>query len=242
VRARVPPLSGRGLSVKQDWRAWLPEDKSKVFRSYAKDLESSYSMFSVSLNEVIELRQNGCLAKSCQAVCVTPALCARLTDLLTSILRALGDHAKHYGTVPNAAPLDPANFQGAKGQRSARMSGLLSNVLLSQRWQFLHKITTLQEMVEDLREEFRATADELSEGTSTAPAILWETVDADHYDLNTCLRETVILLKSFLLVLPEDELTCFQETVSMQMRAAVSLTPVRQRILRRRRMASLERE
>jgi hypothetical protein len=66
-----------------------------------------------------------------------------LTQTLAGLLRALSEHAKHYGTIPNAALLDPANFQGQRGQRSARMSSLLDHVLLSQRLQFLHPRASL---------------------------------------------------------------------------------------------------
>ena len=125
----------------------------------------------------------------------------------------LGEHAKHYGTIPNTAPLDAENFQSAKGQRSARMSGLLSRVLLSQRTQFLHKLGTLQEMVEDLGKEFCNCAEELGAGAATDPSVLWKIVDADHYDLNTCLRETIVVLKSFLRALPDDQLAGFQKSV-----------------------------
>ena len=43
--------------------------------------------------------------------------------------------------------------------------------------------------------------------------MLWKIVDAAHYDLNTCLRETIIMLKSFLHVLPDEELPSFQKFV-----------------------------
>ena len=192
------PLSGRRGTVQDDWRARLPEEKLKVFTAYVRRLDCAYGMLSVSLNEALALRREGRLMMCCQAVNVTPSLCARLTEPLVSLIRVLSDHAKHYGTVPNAAPLDPQNFQTAKGQRSARMSGLLSRVLLSQRTQFLHKLGTLQEMVENLGKEYCASAEELGTGLSVDPFLLWNTIDAAHYDLNTCLRETIVLLKSFL--------------------------------------------
>jgi hypothetical protein len=151
---------------------------------------------------------------------VTPSLCARLSEALGSLIRVLSEHAKHYGTVPNAAPLDPQNFQTTKGQRSARMSGLLSKVLLSQRTQFLHKLSTLLEMVENLGKEYCTSAEELGAGMSTDPELLWKTIDAAHYDLNTCLRETIVLLKSFLRALPDDQLASFQKSVVGAWRAA----------------------
>ncbi len=237
-RHRVP--LPRGMTVKDDWCAWLPEEKDVVFRSYVKELEVCYAMFSVALNEAIELRHCGHFRKACQAVWMTPDLCARLTHPLEALLWALGEHAKHYGTVPNAAPLDPGNFQGGSVQRSARMSGLLSRVLLSHRAQFLHKIDTLGEMVNGLNQDFCFAANELASGFAAMPNGEWQAVDAAHYDLNTCLRETIVLLKSFFCVLPTDQLGAFQKTVDTQMHAseAKMQTQGSGNPLRHRRIAS----
>jgi hypothetical protein len=235
VRTTLPP----GASVKDDWRAWLPPEKSEVFGAYGRQLEAAYSMFSISLNEAMELRHAGQLAKSCQTLDVTSALCSLLTNPLAALLRALGEHAKHYGTIPNAAPLDPANFQGTKDQRKARLSSLLSRVLLSQRSQFLNKVRTLQEMVEDLGQEFRSEAEELTSGVAIQPALHWEELDAVHYDVNTCLREAMVLLKSFLLVLPDGEIAAFQKSVGTQLRVPECTVPSRERLVGHRRMAAI---
>ena len=164
-------------------------------------------MFSVALNDALEHRQTrDMVSKSYLAVCVTPDLATRLAGNLSAMLRALAGHAKHYGTVPNAAPLDAANFVGSKEQRTARMSGLLSRVLLTQRSQFLHKIGTLEEMVSDLGKDFRLAVENLTNGGPSNPDGDWKVVDAAHYDLNTCLRETIVLLKSFFAGPPDDQL------------------------------------
>ncbi len=207
----------RGASVKADWRARLPQEKNEVFGTYVQQFETSYTMFSISLNEAIELRQAGLLAKCSQVLWMASSLCARLARPLSATLRALGEHAKHYGTMPSSAPLDPDNFQCTRDQRSARMSGLLSRVLLTQRSQFLHKITTLHEMVENLDCQFRDSADELASGTSIDPQVDWKALDEAHYDLNTCLRESIVLLKSFIVAVTDDQLAGFQASVSTQM-------------------------
>jgi hypothetical protein len=217
VKNRVRALSARGATVKDDWRAWLPELKDQAFRAYVRELEISYNMLSISLDEALELRQGGLLGKASQAVCVTHDLCNRFAHPLVALLWSLGEHAKHHGTVPNAAPLDPANFQGARGQRAARLSGLLCRILLTERSQFLYKISTLGEMVEDLNQDFCAAAAEIVNGVPIESQAEWQAVDAAHYDLNTCLRESIVLLKSFLMVLPEEELEPFQATVGTQM-------------------------
>jgi hypothetical protein len=238
----VRPLSARGKSVKDDWRAWLPEAKAQVFNKQVHRLESSYVMLSVSLDEAIELRQLGQPGKSLQAVGITSGLCGLLTHSLAGLLRALSEHAKHYGTIPNAAPLDPANFQGEKGQRSARMSNLLNHILLSQRLQFLHKVSTLVEMVEDLDKDFRRAADDLAEGLSANPKEMWDEVDTDHYDLNTCLREAIVVLKSFLIALPENQLGTFQDTVREQSAPQETGLASRQGLIRHRRTTAIGRE
>lgn len=233
------PPSARGTSVQQDWRAWLPEEKARVFRAYELHLESLYNMFSVSLDEAIGLRHEGLRAKSLKALGMTSELCELLTRPLAGMLRALRDHAKHYGTIPNVAPLDPANYQGHRGQRSARISGLLNRVLLSHRLQFLHKVSTLEEMVEDLGKDFREAADDLADGVSVHSDQLWDEVDADHYDLNTCLREAIVLFKSFLVVLPVGQLGAFHRTVHEQSQVLANELPTPQRVIRHRRMAAI---
>jgi hypothetical protein len=232
--AGTPSLRG---TVQADWRAGLPKEKAEVYNKHVHELESSYAMLSVSLNEAIELRQLGQPGKSQLAVGITSALCKLLTQALGGLLHALSEHAKHYGTTPNAAPLDPANFQGQRGQRSARISSLLNRVLLTHRLQFLHKVSTLEEMVDDLGKDFRAAADDLAEGTSLNPMEIWAEVDSDHYDLNTCLRESIVVFKSFLIAMPDGQLEAFEDTVRLQSQdPGVPSSP---RVIRHRRMTAI---
>jgi hypothetical protein len=239
VKDRVRPPSARGTSVREDWCAWLPAEKEEFFDRNIQELESNYTMWSVSLNEAISLRRDGYLGKSLQAVGVSSDLCRLVTEPLAGLLWALFEHAKHYGTIPNAAPLDPGNFRGQKGRHTARMSGLLNRVLFSHRFQFLHKVSTLAEMVDDMGKDFRDAARDLAGGTSLDPGGMWEEVDSNHFDLNTCLRETVVLLKSFMIVLPVDQLTAFQKTVCDQSEAQKTEAPARHRGIRHRRMTAI---
>jgi hypothetical protein len=236
VRAYAVP-STRCSSVQEDWSAWLPPPKAEAFDACVRQLELFYGMFSVSLNEALELRRIGKLEHSCRAIFVIPALCARLAVPLEGLLHTLGEHAKHFGIVPNTAPLDAANFRGSREQRTARMSDLLSHVLLTQRSQFLHKIETLEEMVFSIRKNFYEVASDLGNGASVAPSADWRAVDDAHFDLNTCLRETIIVLKSFLVVLPNDQLSGFQKSVNVQLLAPGDAQPAA-----RRRMVVIERE
>jgi hypothetical protein len=125
VRVHQQLLNTRGArtsSVQGDWSAWMPAPKLELYVTYTSHLEAAYNMFSVELNEALELRRTGKLGKSAQAVSITAQLCRRLAQSLSGLLRVLSLHTKRYRIVSNAAPLSPSNFQAVSSQRSARMS------------------------------------------------------------------------------------------------------------------------
>lgn len=211
MTTRVP--SRRYDSVRQDWRAILPYAKGSLFFDHTDKLENAYVMLSVSLNEAISLRQNGDSEKANQEIAVVGELCSRLALRINAVLHAMGQHARHFGIVPNLSPLDATNFQSELGQRAARHSNLVCQLLLSERSQFLNKLNTLEELVDDLSDEFIRIATEVAAGISRMPSRLWKFLEQGQFDLNTCLRETDVVLKSFLLVLPEDHLAGFDFTI-----------------------------
>jgi hypothetical protein len=205
-----------------------------------RGLETSYAMFSVNLDEALGLRRHGRFGKAHQALTVTPALCKRLADPLLTLLRAMLAHAKHFRIVPNLSPLDPENFHQAKSRRAASFNGICSRIFLSQRSQFLHKISTLMELVENLSESFCCAAQELSDPSSLEPEREWELLDASHYDLNTCLRESIVLLKCFLLALPDEQLLEFDAALRGTPLPSSSPLLVPKRHLAHRRMTLLK--
>jgi hypothetical protein len=239
---RTHPPTGTTTPVRDDWETWLPEAEFKVFTGCVKRLEPLYVMLSISLNEALELRQAGRLPKAYQAICITPSLCTLLTQPLSGLLRSMLEHAKHFAVVPNLVPLNPKDFHGVKSQRVARMNGLLNRVLLTHRSQFLYKISTMEELVEDLDKDFHDAAEELAGGCAFQPYRYWETLDETHFDLNTCLRETFVVLKCFLLALPEKQLAPFQATVFTQLQSRRPAYSLSQRLNRHGRMAAVRGE
>jgi hypothetical protein len=211
MSTRAP--SRRYDSVQQDWRAFLPETKALFFQLHTRELENSYVMLSVSLDEAIGFRRNGEFAKAVQAIGVTPELCLLLAVRLEAILYSMRQQARHFGVFPNLAPLESANFRTDRGLRAARFSSMLNRVLLSERSQFLHKISALEEIVDAAGNGFVQSVQSLEHDQTPERADYWQTLDACHFDLNTCLRETVVLLKSFLLVLPDEQLNGLDYTI-----------------------------
>jgi hypothetical protein len=201
----VPPRT-----VREDWVAWLPPDKEDVFRLVVEDLESLYSMLSISLNEAFTLRRESTLEHARTQVGVTADLLDRLAVRLTGVLQTLHDHSRHFGTLPNITPLNPGFFRGETGQRYARRSVLLGKVLFPTRSRYFHKLRLLVEAVGSIQTEYREISDEVAGGCSVQPGFHWGELEVLHYDLNTCLREGMVMLKSFLCALPNGELKAFR--------------------------------
>jgi hypothetical protein len=78
-------------------------------------------------------------------------------------------------------------------------------------------------------DHFQETAEELADGVQVHPLESWSALDTLHYDLNTCLRESIVVLKSFLRVLPDagvdglrDELNASASAVRARTRPKLS--------------------
>ena len=209
-------------SVQQDWRAFLPAAKSDFFYAHANEFENAYLMLSVALDGAIGLRQRGQSVKALQTADVTPELCDRLVLRLSSVLHAMRQQARHFGVVPNLAPLEASNFLTERAQRTARFSSLMSHVLLSERSQFIQKVSALEQIAEELGDLFVEAVGH-TDPVDSDTSVLWLTLDACHFDVNTCLRETLVLLKSFLVVLPEGQLDLLDFTIRGLCRARPAL-------------------
>ncbi len=196
-------------SVRDDWLAWLPAEKDKLFDETSEQLELRYGMLSVTLNEAFSLRTQSTLEYAREQAAVSADLFDFLATRLVSALGTIEAHGRHFGTLPNVAPLKPAFFRGEPAQSTAWRSGLLSMVLFSSRSKFFHKLHAMVSIVVELQKKFREAAEEIAAGASLDPDSHWTALDVLHYDLNTCLREAIVLLKSFLLALPSEELSTF---------------------------------
>ena len=221
MNARAPLR--RYDSVQQDWRAFLPQAKSALFYAHAEELENAYLMLSVALDGALGLRRRGQSGKAVQTAEVTPELCDRLVLRLSSVLHAMRQQARHFGVVPNLAPLEAGNFRTERAQRAARFSSLMSHVLFSERSQFIQKISALEQIVEELGDSFVEAVRSADPGDAANRSDSWQALDACHFDLNTSLRETLVLLKSFVVVLPEEQLDLLDFTIRALCRARPTL-------------------
>lgn len=206
AQSRLGPLASAQRKVSDDWTAKLPKDKNDLFEGIVQHWEAGYAMLSVALNESFALRRRGELVRARQQAAVASDLARLLAFPLVGALRALSSHARKYGTCSRVEPLNPGFFRGATGHRLASWNSLLHGVLPAERFRFSRKLGALSTTIEEVAKEFDCSATAIVEGTSTQPGVCWSELDTLHYDLNTCLRESVVVLKSFLHVLPAVEM------------------------------------
>ena len=222
-RRRVPSPVRRSAS--DDWRAALPREKNQVFESTVRDWECSYAMLSVSLDEALAQRARGELVCAQQQVAITFDLLLRLTTMLINACAVVSESGKDVSNLPLVQPLHSELFRGDTGQSAASWNSLFHNVLLGERSRFFHKLRILSNTVEHLGAEFEQIAYDIAAGLSVKPAAGWKQLDSLHYDLNTCLRESEVILKSFLHALPAERLAGFGTALNRP-RTVTKLRPV----------------
>jgi len=205
--------SGR-RSVKQDWIAALPREKSVLFDSIVRRWESEYAMMSIALDEALCLRTRSNLVNARMQALVASDLLSRLAGMLIIACEAVSDRARCFPNLPVVEPLKADFFRGETAQSAASWNGLLHHVLFGDRSRFFHKLRILRDTVQRLSDEFRQTAMDLTEGSSTDPSLLWDSLDSLHYDFNTCLRESEVVLKGFLHAIPNNQIAAFAEAIN----------------------------
>jgi hypothetical protein len=201
-------------SVTQDWIAALPREKSQLFDSVVRHWESGYAMMSIALDDAFCLRTRGNLVNARMQVVVAADLLSRLATNLIGACEVVNDRARHVPSLPAVEPLKTEFFRGETAQSAASWNGLVHHVLFGDRPRFFQKIRILRDTVERLADEFRQSSADLLEGATVDPGILWDSLDSLHYDFNTCLRESEVVLKGFLHAIPESQLAAFTEAIN----------------------------
>ncbi len=199
----------RTRTVNEDWAAWIPPEKSRLFDVARKELESSNVILSMTIDEALDHCKAGRWQTANDRTVVFVGLFDRLAVRVLHVIRAIREHGSHFGTLPNVEPLSSLNFRGMTAQKIARTNNLLAKVVFAQRSRFLHKLQSIDEIVAELRREMRAVL------AGVPPEDLggetWQLLEVIGYDMSTCVEESKIVLKSFFCALPAEELGTFRE-------------------------------
>jgi len=208
---RAKRAGQRSRSVHEDWFAWIPNEMDQLFDATRHELESSDFILSISLDDALALCKGGQFDSAKERANIIAGLFDRLAVRVVHVIRTIRDHGSHFGTVPNVKPLSPSNFRGATAQRVSLMNNLLAKVVFRERTRFFHKLYSLNEIIEDSQSEAHLIVGGISEGASQFPDRAWQQLEVLGYDLNTCMGETTVILKSFFCALPAEELEAFRE-------------------------------
>jgi hypothetical protein len=155
-----------------------------------------------------------------------PSSVIRLAEYLDNLISCMAEHCKEYGTTPNVAPLRITYFSSRRGQGWALQNKLLNRVPGSGRSKFLRKSRALKRLVADLSLDFHKGSLTLAYlCTSDSVASAWSQLDAAHFDINTCFRETLVMLKCFLRALTLENLATFHEILSSPSNSARAKLP-----------------
>jgi hypothetical protein len=207
VFLRRNPRGSERRRVLDDWVAALPREKSQLYSVVVQRWECSYAMMSVALDEALSLRACGELVCARQQVSIAAGLLERLAPSLISLCDTLSARGQNVVKFPVVEPMNAEFFRGNTGRSAASWNGILHHVLFSARSRFFHKLRILSQTLELLEGEFEEAANDISKGLSVQPGDSWQRLDNLHYDFNTCLRESEVVLKSFLRMLPEEQLS-----------------------------------
>jgi hypothetical protein len=210
--------SSRPKSVRQDWHAELPPEKSQVYAYALEQAQPAHHSFSVALDQALMFRRSGKHEMARGLADVSAELCVRFAAALECLLNVVERHADNFGLLPSVAPLNPTLFEGETAKRAANMNSLLSDVLFGERKRFLHKVRTLGEMACNIAEEYRVMTSEVCVG-STSPSASstkqnWDHLSLLQYDLTTSLSEASVMLKSFIISLPPGEVIGFRDRLA----------------------------
>lgn len=193
--------------VADDWIRALPREKSEIFESIVHHWECAFAMTSVALDDSLTMRARGELVCAGRQVELSAVLLDRLSGALISFCDSLAARARFIQQAPAVEPLNAEFFRGNTALTAARWNTLLHHVVFGERPRFISKLKILSNIIGQIDQEFHDTVNKISRGSG--PVACWGLLESLHYDFNTCLRETEIVLKSFLRALPADQLAAF---------------------------------
>jgi hypothetical protein len=196
-----------------------------LFDATRGELESSNVILSIALDEALALCEQREYEHAIECSTVYADLFDRLAIRISLVTRTIKEHGSHFGTLPNVTPLSSSNFRGATAQKIATMSGLLAKLVFSGRTRFFHKLNSLDEIIDELQMETRAIVKKVADASPLFADRAWRDLEVLGYDLNTCMGETTVVLKSFFCALPSEELEPFRRKLVTLVPALLKVNP-----------------
>ena len=188
-------------------------------------VESSNVILSITLDEALSLCERREFERAMEYSEVFADLFDRLANRLSLVVHTIREHGSHFGTLPHVTPLASSNFRGSTAQRISTMSALLGKAVFSSRMRFFHKLNSLDEIITDLQRDTRSIVVKAAQGSPVFSERAWRELEVRGYDLNTCVGETTVVLKSFFCALPAEELEPFRGRLVALVPALLGIDP-----------------
>lgn len=192
--------------VLRDWFAALPRDKSQLYETVVRRWNTSFAMLSVALSDAISFRARGEVVCAREHAILADELLGRLTSALIASCEVMNARGRRIAEPPSVEPLHSEFFRGQTAQSAASWNSVLHHIFFGDRARFFRKLNIVGSTLERLEQEFHRAVAEIKTKPAAQSGECWKTVDCLHYDLNTCMREAEVMLKSFLFTLPSDQL------------------------------------
>lgn len=187
-------------SVQEDWLARLPEERRAIFEAVSREWEAAYAMLSVTLNDAMAERAGGRLVQARRQCVMAGQLATRLVEGVAARLEVLRRRGRADTSLPVVEALRPGRFRSEEAQQVASWSYLAHRLLPGRRLRFVVKLAALQRVLERAGAEFCNVAQEIGDGSTVEPEAGWGKLELLHDDINTAMREGVVVLKSYLSV------------------------------------------
>lgn len=211
-------LTPQAGTWRRDWFAPLPQEEQRVFEHASAEMEICYSMMSVALDDAIGLRSEGKLVRARAQAGVAADLAERVSERVLKTLNGLAVQRTNVqwekGRRPTVTPIDPDFFQHPDIRRIARRYSFLCRLLGNTRLRLFYKIKVLRATLRQVTSAFLQNARDIADGVCIQPGESWAELNQLHFDLNTCLRESIVLLKMVLWTLPIECLPALQSDLN----------------------------
>lgn len=202
-------------AVQQDWIAWIPDQSLELFEQIRTELEGSCTALAVLLNEAVQYRPGPASNIDPEMALLFGGLFERLADRLGVVLNALEQHGRDHGIRANASPLRPADFRSPHARLAAHVGQLRQFLPATGYAAFQAKIQAIRWVLSLLREQARHETHAIAAGPTRRMRTHWTHLDVVQDDLNTCLQETTIVLKSFFCAMPVSEVPLFRDRLAV---------------------------
>jgi len=184
-------------------RRSLDATRERLCQEIAQELESRSAILAVSLNDAIDEMVSGNAENAWKLLHLTTAEWNRLAEILTLLLRVIGNYLPLARVATPVRSLVPRYFRSEIMIEYVRLHDWLDQFLFRARLRFSLQVRILRHGVESLTNDFRRAQPHASLAPNSSPS-LCSRLDCDFHDFDLIMKGTLLAFRSFVAWLPEN--------------------------------------